>query len=68
MNPLIKMPDKKRTTLTPEINRKKNRLLSINSNNDTVSDNDFNNSIMIGIQPSMLSRLSKISFNSNSKF
>ncbi|CAD8170774.1 unnamed protein product [Paramecium pentaurelia] len=68
MNPVIKMPDKKRTTLTPEINRKKNRLLSISSNNDTVSDNDFNNSIMIGIQPSMLSRLSKISFNSNSKF
>ncbi|CAK81420.1 unnamed protein product (macronuclear) [Paramecium tetraurelia] len=67
-NQLRKMPDKKRCTLTPEINRKKNRLLSVNSNNDTVSDNDFNNSIMIGIQPSILSRLSKISFNSNSKF
>ncbi|CAD8166792.1 unnamed protein product [Paramecium octaurelia] len=68
MNSLLKMPDKKRSTLTPEINRKKNRLQSISSNNDTVSDNDFNNSVLIGIQPSILSRLSRISFNSNSKF
>jgi len=26
MNSLLKMPDKKRSTLTPEVNRKKNRL------------------------------------------
>ncbi|CAD8086553.1 unnamed protein product [Paramecium sonneborni] len=68
MNSLLKMPDKKRSTLNPEVNHKKHRLQSISSNNETISDNDFNNSIMIGIQPSILSRLSRISFNSNSKF
>lgn len=40
----------------------------MSSNNDTVSDNDYNNSVLIGIQPSILSRLSRISYNSNSKF
>jgi len=31
------------------------------------SDIDYNNSVMLGVQPSMISRLSKISFNSNSR-
>lgn len=40
---------------------------SVSSYNDSHSELDFNGSVMLGIQPSMLSRLSKISFNTNSK-
>jgi len=41
---------------------------SVSSYNDSHSEIDFNNgSVLLGIQPSMLSRLSKISFNSNSR-
>ncbi|CAD8068235.1 unnamed protein product [Paramecium primaurelia] len=67
MNSLLKTPEQKKSTLTPEIHRKKSRIQSISSYNDTISDLDFNNSVMLGIQPSILSRLSKISFNSNSR-
>ncbi|CAD8084386.1 unnamed protein product [Paramecium primaurelia] len=67
MNSLLRTPEQKKSTLTPEINRKKNRIQSISSFNDTISDIDFNNSVLLGIQPSILSRLSKISFNSISR-
>ncbi|CAD8165667.1 unnamed protein product [Paramecium octaurelia] len=67
MNSLLKTPEQKRSTLTPEIHRNKGRMQSMSSYNDSVSEIDFNNSVLLGIQPSILSRLSKISFNSNSK-
>ncbi|CAK85816.1 unnamed protein product (macronuclear) [Paramecium tetraurelia] len=67
MNSLLRTPEQKRSTLTPEIHRKKGRIQSISSYNDTISDIDFNNSVLLGIQPSILSRLSKISFNSISR-
>ncbi|CAD8098732.1 unnamed protein product [Paramecium sonneborni] len=67
INSLLKTHEQKKSTLTPEIHRKKGRIQSISSYNDTISDIDFNNSVLLGIQPSILSRLSKISFNSNSR-
>lgn len=40
-------------------------MVSVSSYNSN-SNFDYNNSVMLAIQPSMMSRLSKLSFNSNS--
>ena len=39
----------------------------MSSYNDSHSELENNGSVMLGIQPSMISRLSKLSFNSNSR-
>ncbi|CAD8087039.1 unnamed protein product [Paramecium sonneborni] len=68
MNSLLKTPEQRKSSLAPDINRRKSRMQSVSSYNDSHSEIDFNNgSVMLGIQPSMLSRLSKISFNSHSR-
>ncbi|KAM3134807.1 hypothetical protein pb186bvf_013132 [Paramecium bursaria] len=67
-NSLLKTPEQKpMSSLTPDSQRRKLRLASISSYNDSQSEIDNNYSVMLGIQPSMLSRLSKLSFRSNSR-
>ncbi|CAD8167742.1 unnamed protein product [Paramecium pentaurelia] len=67
MNSLLKTPEQRKSNLTPDINRRKNRMQSVSSYNDSHSELENNGSVMLGIQPSMISRLSKLSFNSNSR-
>ncbi|CAD8098226.1 unnamed protein product [Paramecium sonneborni] len=67
MNSLLKTPEQRKSNLTPDIHRRKNRIQSVSSYNGSHSEMENNGSVLLGIQPSMLSRLSKLSFNSNSK-
>lgn len=49
MNSLLKTPEQRKSNLTPDVNRRKNRMQSVSSYNDSHSEFDNNGSVMLGI-------------------